>query len=204
MYNYQYHSMIALLRGILAEKHPNQVILDVGGVGYDVIVPISTFSKLPGTGTEVRLRVHTHVREDMLALYGFLSQDEKNLFEKLIGVSNIGPGLAVKVLSGMDAADLLTAIRRGEIERLVRIPGVGKKTAERIVLELRDKLPPTAGDESAPAPPSLSALDEDVLSALLNLGCARPAAETAVRKARAGGVPDAFEPLFRKALELVR
>jgi Holliday junction DNA helicase RuvA len=196
--------MIALLRGILVEKHPNQAILDVGGVGYDVIVPISTFSKLPEAGAEARLRIHTHVREDMLALYGFLSQDEKNLFEKLIGVSNIGPGLAIKVLSGMDAADLLTAIRRGEIERLVRIPGVGKKTAERIVLELREKLPAPPGADNAPAPPALSELDDDVLSALLNLGCARPAAEAAVRKARAGGAPDAFEPLFRKALELVR
>jgi Holliday junction DNA helicase RuvA len=196
--------MIALLRGTLVEKHPNQVILDAGGVGYDVIVPISTFSKLPEAGREVRLRIHTHVREDMLALYGFLSQDEKNLFEKLIGVSNIGPGLAIKVLSGMDAADLPAAIRRGEIERLVRIPGVGKKTAERIVLELRDKLPAPAGEEPAPATPALSALDDDVLSALLNLGCPRPAAEAAVRKARSGGAPDAFEPLFRKALELVR
>jgi holliday junction DNA helicase RuvA len=204
MYNKLRHSMIALLRGTLVEKHPNQVILDVGGVGYDVIVPISTFSKLPGAGGEIRLRIHTHVREDMLALYGFLSQDEKNLFEKLIGVSNIGPGLAIKVLSGMDAADLPVAIRRGEIERLVRIPGVGKKTAERIVLELRDKLPAPAGEEPAPATPSISPLDDDVLSALLNLGCARPAAEAAVRKARAGGAPDSFESYFRKALELVR
>ncbi len=196
--------MIALLRGILVEKHPNQVILDVGGVGYDVIVPISTFSKLSDTGGETKLRIHTHVREDALLLYGFLTQDEKNLFEKLIGVSGIGPGLAIKILSGMDAADLLTAIRRNELERLVRIPGVGKKTAERMVLELRDKLPAPAGEEAAQAPPSLSALDEDILSALLNLGCARPAAEAAVRKARAAGAPDSFEPLFRKALELVR
>jgi Holliday junction DNA helicase RuvA len=196
--------MIALLRGTLVEKHPNQVILDVGGVGYDVTVPISTFSKLPDCGAETRLRIYTHVREETLALYGFLTADEKNLFEKLIGVSNIGPGLAVKVLSGMDAVDLLNAIRRGEIEKLIRIPGVGKKTAERIVLELRDKLPAPAGGEDAPAAPRPSALEEDVLSALLNLGCARPAAEAAVRKARAGGAPEEFEPLFRKALELVR
>jgi holliday junction DNA helicase RuvA len=197
--------MIALLRGALVEKHPNQVILDVGGVGYDVTVPISTFSRLPDAGAETCLRIHTHVREDTLALYGFLSADEKNLFEKLIGVSNIGPGLAVKVLSGMDAPDLLNAIRRAEIEKLVRIPGVGKKTAERIVLELRDKLPaPATGDASAPAEPPPSALEEDVLSALMNLGCARPAAEAAVKKARAGGAPEVFEPLFRKALELVR
>lgn len=131
--------MIALLRGTLLEKHPNQVIVEAGGVGYDVIVPISTFSKLPDVGVETRLRIHTHVREDMLALYGFLTMDEKNLFEKLISVSNIGPSLAVKVLSGIAAADLQVAIRRNELEKLVRIPGVGKKTAERIVLELRDK-----------------------------------------------------------------
>ena len=196
--------MIALLRGTLVEKHPNQVILDVGGVGYDVIIPISTFSKLPGDGSETRLRIHTHVREDAFLLYGFLTLDEKHLFEKLISVSGIGPGLAIKVLSGIGAVDLITAIRRGEVERLVRIPGVGKKTAERMILELRDKLPAPAGDDPAQAAPSLSALDEDVLSGLLNLGCARPAAEAAIRKARAAGVPEEFESLFRKALELVR
>ena len=195
--------MIALLRGTLVEKNPNQAILEVGGVGYDVTIPISTFSGLPDVGTEIRLRIHTHVREDALALYGFLTADEKNLFEKLIAVSGIGPGLAVKVLSGMPAGDLLNAIRRNEIEKLVRIPGVGKKTAERMVLELRDKLPAPAGSEEAAAP-SLSRLDEDVLSALLNLGSPRPAAEAAVRKARAAGAPEQFEPLFRKALELVR
>jgi Holliday junction DNA helicase RuvA len=140
----------------------------------------------------------------MFALYGFLTQDEKTLFEKLIGVSNIGPGLAIKVLSGMAIEDLINGIRRGEIDRLVRIPGVGRKTAERMVLELRDKLPAPASEDAATAPPSLSSIEEDVMSALLNLGCARPAAETAVRKARAGGVAAEFEPLFRKSLELVR
>src|SRR5580698_4869047 len=163
--------MIALLRGTLVEKYPNQAILEVGGVGYDVTIPISTFSKLPDVGGETKLRIHTHVREDMLALYGFLTADEKNLFEKLIGVSGIGPGLAVKVLSGMPAADLLGAIRRIEIEKLVRIPGVGMKTAERMVLELRDKLPIPEGEGQSVAAPSLSRLDDDVLSALLNLGC---------------------------------
>jgi Holliday junction DNA helicase RuvA len=196
--------MIALLRGTLVEKNPNQAILETGGVGYDVIIPISTFSKLPDVGSETKLRIHTHVREDTLALYGFLTADEKNLFEKLIGVSGIGPGLAVKVLSGMAAADLLAAIRRNEIEKLVRIPGVGKKTAERMVLELRDKLPVPVGEDQGAVEPSLSRLDEDVFSALLNLGCSRPAAEAAVRKARAGGAPEEFEPLFRKALELAR
>ena len=205
--------MIALLRGTLIEKHPNQVILEVGsgvagkdgGVGYDVTIPVSTFSQLPATGSTVSLRIHTHVREEMFALYGFLTHDEKTLFEKLIGVSNIGPGLAIKVLSGMATGELIDGIRRGEIDRLVRIPGVGRKTAERMVLELRDKLPaPASEDASTPAAPSFSSIEEDVLSALLNLGCARPAAETAIRKARAAGAPAEFEPLFRRSLELVR
>src|SRR5215469_16719157 len=162
--------MIALLRGTLLEKHPNQAIVDAGGVGYEVTIPVSTFTHLPDPGTEVRLRIHTHVREDALSLYGFLSQDEKALFEKLISVSGIGPTLAVKVLSGLSATDLILYIRRGEIERLVKIPGVGKKTAERMVLELRDKLPAPAGEEpQAPTAETLSPIDQDVLSALLNL-----------------------------------
>ena len=197
--------MIALLRGVLVEKHPNQAIVEAGGVGYDVTVPVSTFTRLPDTGAEVRLRIYTHVREDTLALYGFLTQDEKALFEKLIGVSGIGPTLAVKILSGLAAADLMHAIRRGEVERLVGVPGVGKKTAERIVLELRDKLPQASAEEDAqPAAATLSPIDQDVLSALLNLGCGRPQAEAAVRKAKADGTPADFEMLFRRALELVR
>jgi holliday junction DNA helicase RuvA len=197
--------MIALLRGVLVEKHPNQAIVEAGGVGYDVTVPVSTFTRLPDSGAEVRLRIYTHVREDTLALYGFLTQDEKALFEKLIGVSGIGPTLAVKILSGLAAADLIHAIRRGEVERLVRVPGVGKKTAERMVLELRDKLPAASAEEEAqPAAAALSPIDQDVLSALLNLGCGRPQAEAAVRKAKADGAPADFEMLFRRALELVR
>jgi Holliday junction DNA helicase RuvA len=196
--------MIALLRGVLLEKHPNQAIVETGGVGYDVTIPVSTFTHLPEAGAEVRLRIHTHVREDALALYGFLTQDEKALFEKLIGVSGIGPTLAVKILSGLAAPDLIHAIRRGELERLVRIPGIGKKTAERMVLELRDKLPAVTGEEPEAAAATLSPIDQDVLSALLNLGCARPQAESAVRKAKAAGVATEFEPLFRRALELVR
>jgi Holliday junction DNA helicase RuvA len=197
--------MIALLRGTLVEKHPNQAVVEAGGVGYDVTIQISTYANLPDTGGEVRLRIHTHVREDALALYGFLTQDEKALFERLIGVSGIGPTLAVKILSGLSAVELIHAIRRGEIERLVRVPGVGKKTAERMVLELRDKLPAPAGEEpSVPAAASLSEIEQDVLSALLNLGCARPQAEAAVRKAKAAGSSAEFEPLFRRALELVR
>jgi len=197
--------MIALLRGILLEKHPNQAIVETGGVGYDVIIPVSTYTHLPDPGAEVRLRIHTHVREDALALYGFLTQDEKGLFEKLIGVSGIGPKLAVTILSGLAAPDLIHAIGRGEVERLVRIPGIGKKTAERMVLELRDKLPVVSGEQPAAAAVTLSAIEQDVLSALLNLGCARPQAETAVRKAKTAVASAAeFEPLFRRALELVR
>ena len=197
--------MIALLRGVLLEKHPNQAIVDVGGVGYDVTIPISTFTKLPEAGTEVRLKIHTHVSEDTLALYGFLTQDEKALFEKLISVSGIGPKLAVKILSGLAAPDLILFIRRGEVEKLVKVPGVGKKTAELIVLNLRDKMPATGGDEpGAPPVEALSLIDQDVLSALLNLGCTRPHAEAAVRKAKTGGAALDFEPLFRRALELVR
>src|SRR5689334_5668982 len=203
--------MIALLRGTLLEKHPNQAIVDAGGVGYDVTIPVSTYTHLPEAGAEVKLCIHTHVREDALALFGFLTQDEKAIFEKLIGVSGIGPKLGVTILSGLAAPDLVNAIRRGEVERLVRIPGIGKKTAERMVLELRDKLPALSGDEP-PAPAAggdaLSPVDQDVLSALMNLGCARPQAETAVRKAKAAaataGAAADFEPLFRKALELVR
>lgn len=196
--------MIALLRGVLLEKHPNQVIVETGGVGYDVTIPVSTFTHLPNPGAEVRLRIHTHVREDALALYGFLTEDEKRLFEKLIVVSGIGPTLAVKILSGMTAPELVHGIRRGEVERLVRIPGVGKKTAERMVLELRDKLLPVTSEEPEVAAAALSSIDQDVLSALLNLGCARPQAEGAVRKAKAAGAPAEFEPFFRRALELVR
>jgi Holliday junction DNA helicase RuvA len=198
--------MIAYLRGTVLEKHPNQVIVDAGGVGYDVTVPISTYSALPAEGAEVRLRIHTHVREDALSLFGFLTSEEKLLFERLIDVSGIGPKLAVTVLSGLATPDLVSAIRQGQVEMLVRIPGVGKKTAERMVLELRDKLDmlgPVPAVAAAPVS-SFSALEQDVVSALINLGCARPAAETAVRKAKAAGVPIEFEPLFRKALELVR
>jgi Holliday junction DNA helicase RuvA len=196
--------MIALLRGLLIEKHPNQAIVEIGGVGYDVTIPVSTFTRLPDPGVEVRLRIHTHVREDALSLYGFFTQDEKALFEKLIGVSGIGPKLAVTILSGLAAPELINAIRRGEVDKLVRIPGIGKKTAERMVLELRDKMPSGGGEEPATPAGALSAIDQDVLSALLNLGCARQNAEAAVRKAKAAGGPAEFEPLFRRALELVR
>jgi Holliday junction DNA helicase RuvA len=199
--------MIASLRGALLEKRPNQIIVDVHGVGYDVAIPVSTYSALPDNGKEVSLKVHTHVREDAIALFGFLTSDEKMLFEKLIGVSGIGPKLAITVLSGLAAADLTSAIRGGDVQRLTRVPGIGKKTAERMVLELRDKVDlvsggttPVSTEKSTP----FTDIEYDVLSALTNLGCQRPAAETAIRKAVAAGAPATFEPLFRKALELVR
>ncbi len=198
--------MIAHLRGQLLEKHPNQAVVEAGGVGYDVIIPVSTFSALPAAGQEVRLRIHTHVREDAISLFGFLTQDEKLVFEKLISVSGIGPKLGITVLSGLAVSDLVTAIRAGDVDRLVRIPGVGKKTAERIILELKEKLPATTTDSAVPATAArtaLTAIEQDVVSALLNLGCTAANAETAVRKAKAAGATE-FEPLFRAALDLVR
>lgn len=201
--------MIAFLRGKLFEKHPNQVIIETGGVGYEVAIPISTFSALPGTGSDVALRIHTHVREDALALFGFFTSEEKALFERLISVSGIGPALAIKVLSGVATSTVIDAIRNGHVDQLVRIPGVGKKTAERMVLELKDKLDGLEGGVARPAvtlkaEPPLDPMEEDVLSALLNLGCNRASAETAVRKAKAAEPGAAFEPMFRRALELVR
>ncbi len=188
--------MIAHLRGKLLAKHPNQAIVETGGVGYDVTISVPTFSELPGVGGEVALHIHTHVREDALALYGFLRSSEKVLFEKLITVSGIGPKLAITILSGMAAEEMVNAIRGNDIARLTRIPGIGKKTAERMVLELRDKLPPEKHGEIAAAP-ALSAVEEDVLSALVNLGYQRTAAEKALASVSKTGQ---FDTIFRAAL----
>lgn len=189
----------------MLEKHPNQVIVECGGVGYDVTIPVSTYSEVPEVGAEVRLRIHTHVREDAFSLFGFATELEKSLFEKLIGVSGIGPKLAVTVLSGLRAEDLVQAIRSGDLPRLVKVPGIGKKTAERMVLELKDKVDAVAAMSAVASKiPVFSGLEEDVLSALQNLGSARPAAEAALAKARAAGVKEDFESLFRKALDFVR
>ena len=200
--------MISHLRGTLLEKHPNQAIVDVHGVGYEVTIPVSAYSSLPDQGAPVQFHIHTHVREDTLALFGFLSASDKALFEKLIAVSGIGPKLAITALSGLTTADLVAAIRSGSVEQLVRIPGIGQKTAERMVLELRDKLEligiaaPVGG---APAPKSaFSAVEQDVISALMNFGTTRAAAEAAVSKARSGSESNDFDPLFRRALKLVR
>jgi Holliday junction DNA helicase RuvA len=196
---YNGSSMIAYLRGKLLTKHPNQAIVETGGVGYDVTISVPTFSDLPAIGAEVALYIHTHVREDQIALYGFLRPSEKLLFEKLITVSGIGPKLAITILSGMAADEMVGAIRGNDIARLTRIPGIGKKTAERMVLELRDKLP-EALPSSAPAISSLNATEEDVLSALVNLGYQRAAAEKALEVVTKNGKSGSFDALFRDAL----
>jgi Holliday junction DNA helicase RuvA len=189
--------MIAHLRGTLIAKHPNQAVVEAAGVGYDVAISIPTFSDLPEAGSQVALQIHTHVREDAIALFGFLRIQEKRLFEKLLAVSGIGPKLAITILSGMPAADMTGAIRGGDVARLTRIPGIGKKTAERMVLELRDKLE----DFGAPAPAKAgSAVEEDVLSALVNLGYQRGPAERALATASRNGTAGEFDTLFREAL----
>lgn len=200
--------MIGHLRGTILEKHPNEVIIDAAGVGYEVQIPISTYTALPALGAAVSLRIYTHVREDTFSLFGFATPEEKAVFERLISVSGIGPGLAIKVLSGLATADLIAAIRSGDVVQLIRIPGVGKKTAERIVLELKDKL---AGVDAAGKPvtateagPAFSEIDRDVLSALQNLGCSRQSAEEALRKVKQRGAPESFEPFFRETLAAVR
>jgi Holliday junction DNA helicase RuvA len=195
--------MIAHLRGKLITRHPNLVVLETAGVGYQVTVSVPTFSQLPSLGSEVALNIHTHVREDQLALYGFVRPEEKQLFEKLITVSGIGPKLAITVLSGMPADEMINAIRSNDLARLTKIPGVGRKTAERMVLELRDKLPPVGATDQVQAIPSLSATQEDVLSALMNLGFQRPAAERALAQTAKNGDAESFDVLFRGALALI-
>ena len=200
--------MIASLRGRLAEKTPNRIVIDVGGVGYDVAVPLSTFYTLGDPGSDVALRVHTHVREDALALFGFSTALELQVFERLIGISGIGPRLALAVLSGIDVAELVRAVQAGDVGRLTAIPGVGRKTAERIGLELKDKLPKGVIDEAgagADAGAAGGALRPDLLSALLNLGYHRPLAEKAVDAALARVDSPAFETVLKQALrELAR
>jgi Holliday junction DNA helicase RuvA len=194
--------MISHLRGTLLEKHPNQVTIDVHGVGYEVTIPVSAYSSLPEQGAVVKLHIYMHVREDILALFGFLGKEDKALFEKLIGVSGIGPKLAITALSGLTSEDLRSAIRSGAVEQLVRIPGVGKKTAERMVLELRDKMGPTSQAEAAAAAASkgqFSSIEEDVISALMNFGASRAVAEAAVTKARSASESNEFDDLFRRA-----
>ena len=193
--------MIGQLRGRLAEKRPNQVLVDVGGVGYLVQVPLSTYASLGELHTEVALLIHTHVREDALALFGFMSAREKHFFELLISSSGVGPALALKILSGMSVEELVPAIRGGDLVRLTKIPGVGRKTAERIVVELKDKLEAGAIETEKPAAASAAGIDADVVSALVNLGYDARAAEDAAREAKREAGANNFEKLLRAALQ---
>jgi len=187
-------------------KTPSTVVVECGGVGYDVSISVSTFTALPAEGSEASLFIHTHVREDALALFGFAELAEKRLFEKLLTISGIGPKLAITVLSGISAERLVGAIRGGDHATLTKIPGIGKKTAERVVLELKDKLDDLAGFTVATdAKPSLGATADDVLSALVNLGYARPIAQKAVESAaKDAAVAGDFEKLFRASMSAVR
>jgi Holliday junction DNA helicase RuvA len=192
--------MIGLLRGRLLEKRPNQVILDVGGVGYLVAVPLSTFAALGDLHAEVTLLIHTHVREDTLALYGFLSAREKHFFELLLGASGVGPSLALKILSGMNVEELVPAIRMGDLARLTKIPGVGRKTAERMVVELKDKLEAVTIETEKPVPSSAAGVEADVKSALLNLGYDERTADAALAEAKREAGTSNFEKLLRVTL----
>ncbi|MBI3894785.1 MAG: Holliday junction branch migration protein RuvA [Acidobacteria bacterium] len=199
--------MIAHLRGRLIAKNPNRVVIETGGVGYEVFIPVSTFYDLAAPGAEVDLHIYTHVREDSLTLYGFRTEKEKNLFEKLLSVSGVGPKLAVTVLSGLEMEELVPAIRRGDVNKLVHIPGVGRKTAERLIVELREKLDKMAIEEAAvetkvPATRPAS-VEDDVLSALVNLGYTSYVAEMAVREARQEAVNGDFEQLLKASLRLL-
>jgi Holliday junction DNA helicase RuvA len=189
--------MIAHLRGRLIAKHPNQTIVEAAGIGYDVNITVPTFTDLPALGSEVALHIHTHVREDTIALYGFLRAEEKQLFEKLLTVSGIGPKLAITILSGMATADMVGAIRSNDFARLTKIPGIGRKTAERMCVDLRDKLE----GFGAPQPVvSHSAVEEDVISALTNLGFQRVLSEKAVERAVQSAGRENFDAMFRLAL----
>ena len=192
--------MIGQLRGRLADKRPNQILVDVGGVGYLVSVPLSTYAGLGELHTEVTLLIHSHIREDQFALYGFLSSREKHLFEMLLLASGVGPSLALKILSGMNAEELIPAIRRNDLVRLTKIPGVGRKTAERMVVELKDKLESIAVLEQKPSVASPAGVEADVLSALINLGYDGRTAENAVGEGKREAGTSSFEKLLKASL----
>jgi Holliday junction DNA helicase RuvA len=199
--------MIGLLRGRVADRQPNTLIVDVQGVGYEVHVPLSTFYDVGEIGDDITLRIYTHVREDALQLYGFLTELERQLFERLIGISGIGPKLAIAVLSGMDPREVLSAVQRGDVARLTGIPGVGKKTSERIVLELRDRLASLALEAPVDAGQANGAdrLRGDLVSALQNLGYHRPQAEKAIDSSLQAMSDPTFEQALKAALrELIR
>ena len=191
--------MIGQLRGTLGDKRPNQVLVEVGGVGYQVQIPLSTFAGLGALHGEVTLLIHTHLREDQIALYGFLTAREKQCFEMLISASGVGPSLALKILSGMSLDELVPAIRRGDVMQLKRIPGVGQKTAERIVVELRDKLAAVDVAETG-KPPARSQVEADVASALVNLGYEARMVEKTIQQVRGNG-DFGFDSLLRAVLQ---
>jgi Holliday junction DNA helicase RuvA len=193
--------MIGSLRGKLIDKRPNAVLVDVGGVGYQVQIPLSTFAALGALHSEATLLIHTHVREDQFNLFGFFSAREKQCFELLILASGVGPSLALKILSGMGVEELVPAIRKGDLAQLVRIPGVGKKTAERIVVELRDKLAAVDVPEVG-KPATRTQTESDVSSALVNLGYDQRSVDRAIEQARAAGGTD-FEKLLRDSLQIL-
>ncbi len=196
--------MIGQLRGRLIDKRPNQVLVDVSGVGYLVQVPLSTFAALGDLRNEVTLLIHTHVREDALALYGFLTSREKHLFEMLLSASGVGPSLALKILSGMSVEELVPAIRNSDLARLTKIPGVGRKTAERMVVELKDKLDSVSVAEvERPVASSPAGIEADVISALVNLGYEARAAEGAVGEAKRETPANNFEKLLRASLQVL-
>ena len=193
--------MIGQLRGRLSDKRPNQILVDVGGVGYLVQVPLSTYASLGELHTEVSLLIHTHVREEAFSLYGFLTSSEKHFFEMLLSASGVGPSLALKILSGMSVEELVPAIRGGDLARLTRIPGVGRKTAERMVVELKDKLESLAIEAAKPTAASPAGVEADVLSALVNLGYDGRAAENSVSEAKQEVGTASFEKLLRASLQ---
>lgn len=195
--------MIAHLTGRILRKSPQDVVLDVAGVGYRVLIPVSTFYRLGDEGSEASLRVHTHVREDALQLYGFESATEQNLFLRLIDVAGVGPKLALNILSGIEAPELVQALRTSDVARLTRIPGVGKKTAERLVLELKDKMPAALPTDAAPAASAAGRFKEDLVSALANLGYSRAEAEKGVERAQKDDGSGRFEDLLRRALRIL-
>lgn len=192
--------MIARLAGTLLEKHLQRLIIDVGGVGYEVLVPLSTFYAAGDPGAAVTLRIHTHVREEALQLYGFATALELALFERLIGVSGIGPKLALAVLSGIEPQALIAAVRNNDLARLTRIPGVGKKTAERMVVDLRDRMPEDVGAPALAASEEPGGVRSDILSALTNLGYQRHAVEKTVDAVIRRAPEPEFEPLLREVL----
>lgn len=197
--------MIAQLRGRLLRKDTQELVVDVGGVGYSVTIPLSTFYRVGEPGEDVTLLTHTHVREDALALFGFLTAAEQALFERLIAVAGVGPRLAIAILSGIEPPDLVGALRSGDVARLTRIPGVGKKTAERLVVELRDKMTGLEGLEGVEAEPEEAPLSpqDDLVSALVHLGYSRPEAERGVDKAFKQGGEGSFEELLRRTLRIL-